>query len=176
MTQPVRSDNRDRFKEIRIVKFSGNENEWPRWSKNFIAVAKVKTFVDIVDGSVTVPDLTDNIDTKGMAIRNLNQAAYCLLLHCMMDEISFTLVETAKTEKLLDGDVALAWKKLLTRYEPKQYGTLLDLKRAFITKSLQECEDNPDTLYLELERIRQRIACICNERINDKEMFAQILN
>ena len=66
-------------------------------------------------------------------------------------------------------------KNLLTRYEPKQYGTLLDLKRDFMTKSLQECEDNPDTLYLELERIRQRSVCVCNERVDDKEMIAQIL-
>ena len=85
-------------------------------------------------------------------IRDLSQAAYCCLLHCMEDDISFTLVETAKSENLPDGDVALAWKKLLTRYEPKQYRTLLELKRSFMTKSLHECENNPDTLYLELEK------------------------
>ena len=72
----------------------------------------------------------------------------------MEDELSFTVVETAKLENLPHPDVALAWKKLLTRYEPKQYGTRLDLKRSFMTKSLQECENNPDTLYLELEKIR----------------------
>ena len=70
----------------------------------------------------------------------------------------------------------MAWKILLTRYEPKQYRTLLDLKRDFITKSLQECEDNPDKLYLKLERIRQRIACVSNDRIEDNKMIAQILN
>ena len=118
-----------------------------------MAIAKVKKFADIINGSVTVPAFTDNMDTKDMAIRDLNQGAYCCLLHCMIDGISFALVETAKTEDLPDGDVALAWKNLLTRYKPKHYGTLLDLKRDFMTKSLQECEDNPDTLYLELERI-----------------------
>ena len=60
------------------------------------------------------------MDRKDMAIRDLNQAAYCCLLHCMIDDISFTLVETAKIEDLPDGDVALAGKNLLTRYEPKQ--------------------------------------------------------
>ena len=48
---------------------------------------------------------------------------------------------------------------------PKQYGTLLDLKRSFMTKSLQECENNPDTLYLELEKIRQRIESISEDHI-----------
>ena len=71
-----------------------------------------------------------------------------------MDEhISFNLVDMAKSKNLPDGDVALAWKNLLTRYEPRQYGTLLELKRKFMTKSLQECENDPDMLFLELERI-----------------------
>ena len=69
----------------------------------------------------------------------------------MEDDISFSLVETAKSGNLPDGDVALAWKKILTRYEPKQYGTLLDLKRSFMTKSLQKYENNPGTLYLDFE-------------------------
>ena len=45
-----------------------------------------------------------------------------------------------------------------------------------MTKSLQECENNPDMLYLELERIWQRIESISDERIKDDEMIAQILN
>ena len=94
-----------------------------------------------------------------------------------MDEhISFNLVDTAKSENLPEGDVALAWKNLLTVYVPKQYGTLLELKRNFMTKSLQECENNPDMLSLELERIWQRIESISEERIKDSEMIAQILN
>ena len=45
-----------------------------------------------------------------------------------------------------------------------------------MNKTLQDCDNNPDTLYLELEKIRQRIACVCKEKIHDKEMIAQILN
>ena len=45
-----------------------------------------------------------------------------------------------------------------------------------MTKSLQECENNPDTLYLELEKIRQRIESISEERIDNNKMVAQIFN
>ena len=180
MAEPYRSDTKDpfkdTFKEMRIVEYSGKESEWPKWSKKFMAVAKVKKFADIIDGKIEVPKLVEDMDQQDLAIRNLNQAAYCCLLYCMNDDICFTLVETAKTEDLPDGDVALAWKNLLTRYEPKQYGTYLDLKKEFMNKTLQECENNPDTLFLELEKIRQRIACVCKEKIDDKEMIAQILN
>ena len=119
-----------------------------------MVAAKVKKFANIIDGSMAVPPLSKNMQTKDIAIRDLSQAAYCCLLYCMEDDISFTLVETAKSENLPDGDTALAWKNLLTRYEPNQYGSLLDLKRTFMTKNLQECENNADNLYLELEKIR----------------------
>ena len=138
MTEPVRSDTSDPLKEIRIVNFSGNMDDWPKWSKKFMAAAEVKKFANIIDRSMTVPSLSENMQTKDIAIRDLSQAAYCCLLYSMEDDISFTLVETAKLENLPNGDVALAWKNLLNRYESKQYGTLLNLKRNIMTKSLQE--------------------------------------
>ena len=45
-----------------------------------------------------------------------------------------------------------------------------------MTKSLQECENDLDMLFLELERIRQKIESISEESIKDSEMIAQILN
>ena len=50
MTEPVRSDTSDPFKEIRIVNFSGKVDDWPKWSKKFMAAAKVKKFANIIDG------------------------------------------------------------------------------------------------------------------------------
>ena len=83
-----------------------------------------------------VPEQRENMTKKDLAIRDLNQAGYCCLLYSMEEHISFNLVDTAKSENLPDGDVALAWKNLLTRYEPRQCGTPLELKRKFMTKSL----------------------------------------
>ena len=141
-----------------------------------MAIVKVKKFMDIIDGTMTMSKLVDNMNEKDMAIRDLNQAADCCLLYCMNDDISFSLVDTAKTRDLPDGDAALAWRNLLTRHEPKQYGILLNLKRDFMTKSLEKCEQNPDVLYLELEKIRQKILSVSDNYIEDNEMIAQILN
>ena len=152
-TETSRKVISDPFKEFKIVGFSGSVDDWPKWSKKFMAVGKLNKFASLIDGSMTVPELKENMNDNELAIRELNQAAYCCLLYSMEEHISFNLVDTAKSENLPDGDVALAWKNLLTRYEPKQYGTLLELKRNFMTKSLQECKNNLDTLYLELERI-----------------------
>ena len=151
-TETSRKVISDPFKEFRIVGFNGSVDDWPKWSKKFIAVAKLNKFASIIDGSRTVPEYGANISEKDLAIRDLSQAAYCCLLYSMEEQISFNLVDTAKLENLPDGDVALAWKNLLTRYKPRQYGTLLELKRNFMTKSLQECKNDLDILYLELER------------------------
>ena len=139
------------LKEFKIVSFSGSVDDWPKQSKKFMAAGKLNKFAGLVDGSVTMPDLKENMDNKDLAIRELNQAAYCCLLYSMDEHISCNLVDTAKSKNLPDRDVALSWKNLLTRYESRQYGTLLELKRKFMTKSLQECENDPDILFLGLE-------------------------
>ena len=59
MTEQVRSDTSDPFKEIKIVSFSGNVDDWPKWSKKFMVAAKVKKFANIIDGSMTVPPLSE---------------------------------------------------------------------------------------------------------------------
>ena len=56
------------------------------------------------------------------------------------------------------------------------YGTLMEWKKKFMTKSLEDSENDPEVLYLELERIRQRIQSISNECIKDEDMITQILN
>ena len=37
--EPVKVDTREPFKEMRIVEFNGNEDEWSRWSKKVMAAA-----------------------------------------------------------------------------------------------------------------------------------------
>ena len=64
-----------------------------------MAAGKLNRFAGLVDGSVTVPELKDNMDNKDLAIRELNQAAYCCLLYSMDEHISFNLVDTAKSAR-----------------------------------------------------------------------------
>ena len=54
----------DPFKEFKIVGFSGSVEDWPKWSKKFMAAGKLKKFAGLIDGSVTVPELTDNMNEK----------------------------------------------------------------------------------------------------------------
>ena len=83
----------DPFKEFKFVSFSGSVDEWPKWSKKFMAAGKLNKFAGLVDGSVTVPELKENMDDKDLAIRELNQAAYRCLLYSMDEHISFLLLD-----------------------------------------------------------------------------------
>ena len=40
----------DPFKEFKIVGFSGSVEDWPKWSKKFMAAGKLNKFVGLVDG------------------------------------------------------------------------------------------------------------------------------
>ena len=46
-TVSVRIDTKEPFKEMRIVEFSGNEDEWPKWPEKFMVVAKLKKFATL---------------------------------------------------------------------------------------------------------------------------------
>ena len=77
----------DPFKEFKIVGFSGSVEDWPKWSKKFIAAEKLNKFAGLIDGSVTVPELKEDMDEKDQTLRDLSQAAYCCLLYSMDEHI-----------------------------------------------------------------------------------------
>ena len=56
----------DPFKEFKIVAFSGKEEDWLKWSKKFMAAARLKKFAGVIDGSVTVPEQKEDMDEKSM--------------------------------------------------------------------------------------------------------------
>ena len=64
--------------------------------------------IDCKDQKVDIPENSEDLDPTRKAIREANEIAYYCLLYCMNENICFNLVDTAKTEKLQDGDAALA--------------------------------------------------------------------
>ena len=92
-TETSRKVISDPFKEFKIVGFSGSVDDWPKWSKKFMAAGKLNKFASLFDRSVTVPEQKENMSNKELAIRELNQAAYCCLLYSMEEHISFNLVD-----------------------------------------------------------------------------------
>ena len=66
-TETTRKVISDPFKEFRIVGFNGSVDDWPKWSKKFIAVAKLNKFASYLDGSLA--GTCENKTKMGMGLK-----------------------------------------------------------------------------------------------------------
>ena len=48
-TETSRKVISDPFKEFKIVSFSGSVDDWPKWSKKFMAAGKLNKFASLID-------------------------------------------------------------------------------------------------------------------------------
>ena len=96
-------------KAIRVLAFTGKKNDWTMWEAKYKARARTKGWLNIMDGSVVAPDATATLTAQAdIDKRDKNDEGYSDLLLSMNEEISFGLVNEAKTNELPDGDLALA--------------------------------------------------------------------
>ena len=123
--------NQDELKAIKVLKVSGKESVWRRWSEKFIALARERGFAGILLGTEQAPNPDKEIDRKKAdgsyeltdaerkekkRLRQANDNAYInLQLSC--DELPYDLVSLAKTEELPDGCARDAWERLTSEYD-----------------------------------------------------------
>ena len=56
--------NQDELKAIKVLKFTGKESEWDRWSEKFVALARATGFSGILLGTEQAPNADEEIDRK----------------------------------------------------------------------------------------------------------------
>ena len=56
--------NQDELNAIKVLKFTGKESEWDRWSEKFVALARAGGFADISLGTEQAPSADEEIDRK----------------------------------------------------------------------------------------------------------------
>ena len=153
------------LKTIRVIPFSGKEEDWNRWSKTFMATATVKGYRDVlapIDPD-TDASLEDNI-----------QAYNDLILSCQED-ISFGIIDESVTVAFPDGDARVAWKNLKDRYEPNTGAAKVQAKQEFQQLKLASSDDDPDPWLTNLELKRRRLKTL-GTNIEDDDMILHILN
>ena len=117
--------NQDELKAIKVLKVTGKESEWDRWSEKFVALARARGFAGILLGTEQAPNADEEIDRKKSDIsyeltdaerkekkrlRQANGNAYInLQLSC--EELPYDLVSLAKTEEFPDGCTRDAWER-----------------------------------------------------------------
>ena len=123
---------------IRIISFDGSASNWPDWELKFLTRAQQKDFAGVLRGTVQAPPAAqslDESDAKEKILkkhRDANNYAYEELLLSIMtttDEgrVAFHIVTGAADTDLLDGNAALAWKRLKDKYAPKLTPKKLEL-------------------------------------------------
>ena len=94
--------------------------------------------------------------------------------YAVEDKICFSLIDSARTDSLPEGDCALAWKLLKEKYEPRQAGSKQQLLMEFHSSKLRSTTKSPDEFIAELEYLRYRLRSM-GEKITDEMMINHIL-
>ena len=94
-------------KSIRVLTFSGKDEDWDMWSNNFLAMAQHKKYKDILTGKTKIPkeDKTLTNDNKKKA-REANEKANSDLILTCTDKVSFCLVGGAITNDNPKAEIA----------------------------------------------------------------------
>jgi gag-polypeptide of LTR copia-type len=170
----------------RLLRFSGKQADWRMWSQKFKARAKIKKYLQILTGvdkapSALAPGDTETQDeekerlVKSADFETGNGLGYSELLSTVFDDISFCIVDEAKTDILPDGDLYMAWKGLLDMYEPSTPSTRLALKKEFQNSQLSSVDQDPDIWITELELMRKRLKTL-KVIIEDEDFVMQVIN
>ena len=141
-------------KLLQPIKFKGDDNEWPLWSKKFLAGAIIKKYLPILEGKLEVPEVVENVDNeedqKINKINDLNYKAMYDLIYASDNEMFFDCVDSA------EGNAFRAWENLKDLYEPRNVRAKIDLLNEFRNRTLNTGED-PDEWISDLTRLRLKL-------------------
>ena len=148
--------SQDELKAIKVLKLTGKDSEWYRWSEQFVALARARGFAGILLGTEQAPNADEEIDRKKTEcsyeltdderkekkrLRQANGNAYInLQLSC--DELPYDLVSLAKTEELLDGCARDAWERLTSEYDLTEGEDKITLLTMFQQNQLEDVRTN----------------------------------
>ena len=123
----------EEIKAIRILPFSGLQQDWDEWSEKYQGIAAERGYLQVILGKEDVPMDALNIDQqveskyliaeaernqKHLA-RKRNQKGY-QDLQLLTSKLAFQLVSLAKMEELPNGSVAKAWASAKDENNPSE--------------------------------------------------------
>ena len=148
---------------IRVIPFSGKHDDWRKWNRQFIAVARVRGYCAVLMGEEVPPAEDATLDPAVAAeaaqirLRNYNSQAYGDLVLACTDDVSFEIIDGAVTDELPNGDAALAFRNLETYWEPNTRATLSRLIKQYELATLKNMKDDPVEWMAKLANTRKRL-------------------
>ena len=174
---------------IRVIRFSGKEEDWPYWEEKFLSRARRKGFKEILLGKISIKTETEHLAlTDAGQIkdstekREKNATAFEELVlsidtNTTKGRVAFKLVKSCKNSDYPDGHAFKAWTKLINKFVPKSAPSLLKLKRAFNRSKLTSTSKDPDEWITDLEDLREKLENMTpSHTMTDNDLIIHILN
>ena len=161
---------------IKIIPFSGEQADWIKWFRTFIARANIRGFKNILTGKVVVPvEMDDDVTAEKEETMRLNDLAYAELMMSCQSDACFGIVDNARSTELPDGDAYKAWKDLQAKFEPNTKAALVATKLDFSKSKLENASTDPDEWIKTLESLRRRLE-VMGSAMDDLDMVVHVLN
>jgi transposase InsO family protein len=151
-------------KSIKIIPFSGKQDDYYMWASKFQARAMFKGYLGLLTGTDVAPaddatiDETTDAGKKLMKLRKANMEGFSELILSCESPVAHRLVKMSVSEELPNGDLSLAWKRLEGKYQPKTKTSLVKLKKQYEMARLDNVSEDPEEWITELEDIQAKIA------------------
>jgi len=170
-------------KNLKVIAFSGKQDDWKFWEVNFLARARRKGFSEILLGKETIPkddekfDLTNPVEKAKSKICEKNELAFkelILLIDTTRGDghVTFQAVCCCKNK---NGNAANAWAWLTAKYMPNVAPIKLELKSEFQQSKLWNVTQDPIIWILELESLHAQLKGIKSD-ILDEDFMIHVLN
>ena len=110
---------------MKTTPFSGEQADWNKWSRTFMAKANIRGFKTILTGKLVVPD--EEAEDYDELLR-LNDLAYAELMMACQTDACFGIIDNARSNEMPDGDARKAWRDLSEKFEPNTKAALVTTK------------------------------------------------
>jgi len=169
---------------LKVIAFSGKQDDWKFWEVKFLARARRKGFREILLGKETIPkdnekfDLS-KLDEKAMSeIRKKNELTFeelVLLIDMSRGDghIAFQSFCCCKNNNDKNGNAVDVWAQLMAKYVTNIAPKKLELK--FQQSKLWDVTQDPNYWILDLESIQVWLKEIMSD-ILDEDVMVHVLN
>ena len=134
-------------KAIMIIAFSGKQEDWNHWSKQFLAIETARGHREVLKPK----------DPKVRQNSNDNNKVYAHLMMECEDNVTFGIIKKATSDEFPEGDARLAWTNLYKKFEPNTGGRKVRLKSKFQKTRLIDVGDDPNNWIRKLELIKRQL-------------------
>jgi len=172
-------------KSLKVIAFSGKQDDWKFWEVKFLTRARRKGFREILLGKETIPkdnekfDL-DKPDEKAKSkICEKNELAFEELVFSIDTtggdgRVAFQAVCCCKNDDYKNGNAADAWARLTAKYAPNIAPIKLELKSEF-QQSKWDVTQDPNVWISDLQSLQAWLKEIKSD-ISDEDFMIHVLN